>query len=113
MAYDEYLNDRIRQTLAGRGIGFIEKKMMGGVCYLVGEKMCVGIVKNSLMVRMDPEKTAEAIQRPGCREMDFTKKPLKGFVFIEPEGTDLDRDLEYWSGLALEFNPKAKKSGKK
>ncbi len=112
MAFDEHLNDRIRLALARKGILFEEKKMMGGVCYLVNEKMCIGIVKNSLMARIDPETQDTLIQQPGCRVMDFTKKPMKGFVFVDPEGTDLDRDLEYWIDQALEFNPRAKKSKK-
>ena len=86
--------------------------MMGGVCYLVDDKMCVGVVKDSLMARIDPEVSEKAKERPGCRDMDFTKKTMKGFVFIDPEGTDFDRDLEYWIDLAMEFNPRAKRSKK-
>ena len=112
MAYDEHLNDRIHLAFTRKGIAFEEKKMMGGVCYLVDGKMCVGVVKESMMARIDPDKTADALHRPGCREMDFTKKPMKGFVLVDPEGTDLDRDLDYWIDLAMEFNPRAKKSKK-
>jgi TfoX/Sxy family transcriptional regulator of competence genes len=112
MAYDELLADRIRQAYRERHIAYSEKKMMGGVCFLVNDKMCVGIVKNKLMVRIDPEKHTEALERKGCHEMDFTGKPMKGFVFVEPDGIDMDMDLSEWIDLAMEYNPLAK-SGKK
>ena len=113
MAYDEFLADRIRNVLKEKGVSFEEKKMMGGLCYLVDDKMCVGIVKNDLMARIDPEFQEKAITKKGCREMDFTGRPMKGFVFVEPEGIDLDSELEYWVDLCLEFNPRARSSKKK
>ena len=113
MAFDELLADRIQFILNERNIIFEVKKMMGGLCYLVDGKMCVGIIKNNLMSRIDPEIYNDSLKKKGCREMDFTGKPMKGYVFIEPEGIDLDTDLEYWINLALEFNPKAKSSKKK
>jgi len=87
--------------------------MMGGLCYLVDGKMTVGIVKNQLMARIDPDIYQEALQRKGAKEMDFTGRPMKGYVFVSPEGMDLDEDLDYWIRLAIEFNPKAKASKKK
>ncbi len=113
MAYDEFLAGRIRRALEEHGIFYEEKKMMGGVCYLVNGKMCLGITKDKLMARIDPEKYDEALSKKGGREMDFTGRPMKGFVFVEPEGFDLETDLDYWVRLALEFNPKAKLSKKK
>jgi TfoX/Sxy family transcriptional regulator of competence genes len=113
MAYDEFLADRIRMELKHKGIAFEERKMMGGLCYMVNDKMCVGVVKNNLMARIDPELYHSALKKKGCHEMDFTGRPMKGFVFIEPEGTDLDSDLEYWVQMCLDFNPKAKSSRKK
>lgn len=113
MAYDEFLADRIKAELKRQNVPFEEKKMMGGVCYLVNDKMCVGIVKQKLMARIGTEKYDEAFDKPGCREMDFTGKPLKGYVFVEPDGIDLDSDLAYWVNLALEFNPRAKSSKKR
>ncbi len=112
MAYDEFLAERIRRVFNEIHVPFEEKKMMGGVCYLISDKMCVGVVKNQLMARIDPEIQDEALTRKGCKEMDFTHRPMKGFVFVEPEGTDMDKDLEYWIRLALEYNPKAKSSKK-
>jgi len=113
MAYDENLADRIRNVFNERRIHFEEKKMMGGWCLLVDDKMCIGVVKNSLMARIDPEIHAETLTRPGCREMDFTGRPMKGFVFVDPEAVDLDQDLEDWVQMCLDFNPKARASKKK
>jgi TfoX/Sxy family transcriptional regulator of competence genes len=113
MAYDKHLAGRVSRTLEILQIPFEEKFMMGGVCYLVDDKMCVGVVKGELMARIDPEGTNDALQKKGCRLMDFTGKTMKGFLFIDPEGTDMDADLEYWVRLALEFNPRAKSSKKK
>jgi len=113
MAYDEFLADRIREALHSRNISYEERKMMGGLCYMVDDKMCVGVVKDNLMARIDPEIYEEALTRKGCREMDFTGRPMKGFVFIEPLGIDLDEELDYWIELCLDFNPRAQSSRKK
>ncbi|ETN96653.1 TfoX/Sxy family protein [Zhouia amylolytica] len=113
MAYDNFLADRIRLCLKEKHISFEEKKMMGGLCFMVEDKMCVGVVKDNLMARIDPDIYDKALQKKGCREMDFTGRPMKGFVFVEPEGIDLDQDLNYWIQLCLKYNPKAKSSKKK
>jgi hypothetical protein len=112
MAYNELLADRIRQVFETKKILFEEKKMMGGVCYLVNEKMCAGIIKENLMVRIDPGFHEKALSIHGCREMDFTGRPMKGFVFVDPVGIDMDDQLEYWIGKAMEFNPIARSSKK-
>ena len=113
MPYDEYLAERIRRTFASMHVTAEEKKMMGGICYMVNDKMCAGIVKNKLMARIDPEINERALTMKGCSAMDFTGKTMKGFVFVEPEGIDTDAELEYWIRLCLEYNPKAKSSKKK
>lgn len=113
MAYDEFLADRIRRYFSEQGTPFEEKKMMGGLCFLVDGKMCAGVVQNRLMARIGPEAYPVALERPGCREMDFTGRPMKGYVFVEPEGLDSDEDLEHWLGLCLAFNPQAKASRKR
>ncbi|MBK6929430.1 MAG: TfoX/Sxy family protein [Saprospirales bacterium] len=102
MAYDENLADRIRRALSARS-DVVEKKMFGGLCFMVRGKMAAGIVKNELMVRVVAPKYAEALQRPHCREMDFTGKPLKGFLYVSPEGLDTDLELEAWLQLGIEF----------
>jgi TfoX/Sxy family transcriptional regulator of competence genes len=113
MAYDEYLAERIAKVLHDRHVPFEAKKMMGGICYLVDDKMCAGIIKNKLMARIDPVFTEMALKRPGSALMDFTGKTMKGFLFIDPEGIDMEHDLEYWIDLCLEFNPRAVSSKKK
>lgn len=112
MAYNEKLTDRVREALTNQK-AVEEKKMMGGLTFMVNGKMCVGILKDELMVRIDPEVYEMALQKKGCREMNFTGKPMKGFVFISPEGTSSKKDLDYWIDLALDFNKKAKASKKK
>ncbi len=110
MAYDEYLAERIKIVLMQKHVSFFEKRMMGGLTFMVDDKMCVGVVKNNLMARIDPEVYKEALLKKGCREMDFTGRPMKGFVFIDPEGNDTEEELGYWIQLALDYNPKAKSS---
>ena len=113
MAYDEYLADRIRNVLLEKRVSAQEKKMMGGICFMVDDKMCVGVIKNNLMARIDPDIVDKALTKKGSKPMDFTGRPMKGYVFVEPEGYDMDKDLEYWVQLCLNFNPKAKSSKKK
>lgn len=112
MAYDEFLSERIQRMYQDKKVQFFAKKMFGGVCFLVQDKMCSGVIKQELMVRIDPEKNEEELRRPGARPMDFSGKSMKGFIMIDPVHIDMDEDLEYWIDLALEFNPKAKASKK-
>ncbi|WP_395751373.1 TfoX/Sxy family protein [Prosthecobacter sp.] len=112
MPYDTALADRITDLLTARRLRFATKAMMGGLCFMVNDKMCLGVTQARLMVRLDPEVEAEALKRKGCKPMDFTGRPMKGYVFVHPEGYDAEADLLYWVGLALAFNPKAKASKK-
>ena len=107
MAFDERLAERVRASFNNRDVAFEEKKMMGGLCFVVNGKMCVGIEKDRLMARIDPAVYEEALARKGCVPMDFTGRPMRGFVFVNPEGTKSSRDLGSWLALALEFNPRA------
>lgn len=102
MAYDEGLAERLAEILARRK-GVTSKKMFGGLCYLLGGKMFVGIVKDTLMVRVGPAAYADALAQPRAREMDFTGKPMKGYVFVAPAGFDSERDLRAWVDRALAF----------
>ncbi len=113
MSYSELLADRIRQVLQEKKTTFVEKKMMGGLCFMVNDKMCVGIIKDELMSRIGPDAYPEALEMVGAKEMNFTGRPMKGYVFVEPDGTDMYEDLSYWIQLALDFNPQAKSSKKK
>lgn len=113
MAYDEQLATRVRDFFERRKVAFAEKRMMGGLCFLVDDKMCVGVEKERLMVRLDPEIYEQALKRKGCVPMDFTGRPMRGYVFVKAPGFATDKDLASWLDLALEFNPKAKSSKKR
>lgn len=108
MAYSEFLADRVRQRLANRS--FHEKKMMGGLIFMVNEKMCIGVDTDRktghdrLMVRVGKAEHDDLIFKKGSREMDFTGKVMRGFLFIEPEGFDTEDDLDFWIEKALYFN---------
>lgn len=119
MPYDELLADRVRLILERKQANFFEKKMMGGLIYMVNEKMCVGVDLDResgeprIMARIGKEAYAAALEEKGATEMDFTGKPMRGFVFIYGEGIDKDEDLEFWVQKALDFNVFAKKSKKR
>lgn len=112
MAFDEKLNDRIREAMAGYD-HVEEKYMFGGTCFMLNGKMCVGVVKDEMMCRIDPNIYEEALQRKGCREMEFTGKPMKGYVFVSAEGMKSKKDFDYWITLCIDFNSKAKAAKKK
>jgi TfoX/Sxy family transcriptional regulator of competence genes len=112
MAYNEKLNDRIREALANLP-KVEEKHMFGGTCYMLNGKMCVGVVKDEMMCRINPEVYEVALQKVGCREMVFTGKPMKGYVFVNEDGLKGQKQFDYWINLCLEFNSQAKSSKKK
>ena len=91
----------------------MDKKMMGGIAFMVDNKMCVGVVKNEMMARVGPDAEEEALSNPLARPMDFTGRPMKGYLFVTPEGVDTDEQLSNWIDLCLAFNPHAKASKKK
>lgn len=95
MAYDEGLAQRIRETFEGQP-GVVEKKMFGGIAFMVQGNMSVGVVGEELMVRVGPEGHEEALSQPHTRPMDFTGRPMKGFIYVEPEGIESDGDLQAW-----------------
>ncbi len=113
MAYDEHLASRVCTLLGKRGVAYEEKRMMGGLTFMVNDKMCLGVGKARLMARIDPEGYDEALTRKGCRPMDFTGRPMRGFVFIEPDAVGSDRELARWLDLALAYNPKAPQAKKR
>ena len=113
MAYNEHLADRVRRIFEEKKVSNIEeKKMMGGLTFMVNEKMCIGIVKDDLMVRLNPDDHDDALQKIGARTMDFTAKPMRGYIFVNPEGVDKEVELEDWVQTALIFNVLAKVSKK-
>jgi len=113
MAYNEKLADRTREIISVDHKNVEEKKMFGGLCFMVNGKMCVGVEQERLMVRLDPERYDEAMEKEGCKPMDFTGKIMKGYVFVDIDSLNTKRKLEYWVQLALEFNKKAKAARKK
>jgi len=119
MAYDEYLGDRIRRLLTEKHITYSELKMMGGLCFKVDEKMLCGIHIDKkygdslLMARIGEIHYEKEIKKDTCLPMDFTGRPMKGYIFVTPDGFDADNDLSYWLDLCLAFNPTAKTSKKK
>jgi hypothetical protein len=109
MAYNEYQADRVRQRLSRVNLTE-EKRMMGGLIFMVNDKMCVGLDidkktgNDRLMIRVGKAKHDQLIFRKGSREMDFTGKVMRGFLFIDPEGFDAEEDLDFWIEKALRFN---------
>lgn len=113
MAYDTSISDRVTDFLTSRGVSFETKAMMGGLCFMVNDKMCLGVAGSRLMVRLDPAVESESLKLCGCQPMDFTGRPMKGYVFVHPEGLETETQLRHWLNLALEFNPKAIASKKR
>jgi TfoX/Sxy family transcriptional regulator of competence genes len=102
MAYDEGLAQRIRELLEDDP-RVAEKKMFGGVAFLVDGHMACGIIRDELMVRVGPEAHAEAIAQPYARPMDFTKRPMRGFVQVTSAGFEADADLASWVARGVDF----------
>ncbi len=102
MAYDEGLAERIRGILDDRH-DVSEKKMFGGIAFMIRGHMCVGIVKDTLMVRVGPEAYEALLRQPHARPMDFTGRPMKGFVYIAAPGLETDPDLERWVGHGVQY----------
>lgn len=103
MAYDEGIAERLRDQLVDRP-GIREKKMFGGLAFLYRGHMLVGIIGDSLMARVGPAGYADALMQPHVREMDFTGKPMKGYVYVDSAGIESDTDLNKWLELCLQFN---------
>jgi len=102
MSYDEGLAERIREVLEDRS-DVSEKKMFGGLAFLLRGKMCVGVVGDELMVRVGPDAYREAVRRPHARRMDFTGRPMKGFVYVGCEGIESDAELRRWVTRGVDF----------
>src|SRR5258708_31897565 len=112
MAYSEKLTNRVRSALADLP-GIEEKKMFRGITFMVNEKMCISVGDNEIMCRIDPELHEACVAKKGCRPVVMKGREYKGYVYINTEGIKTKKDFDYWIGLALEFNKRAKSSGKK
>ena len=113
MAYNEKLANRTREIIFLTHKNVEEKRIFGGLCFMVNDKMCVGVEQERLMVRMDTAKYDEAMEKEGCKPMDFTGKIMKGYVFVDADVLNTKKKLNYWVQLALEYNKIAKASKKK
>jgi len=113
MPYDTYLEERINRILTEKNVVFHAKKMMGGLCYMMNDKMPCGLVKNQLMARIGKDAYEEALQREHVHEMNFTGRTMKGYVFVDEAGLDMEEDLAYWIQKCIDYNPLAKSSKKK
>jgi TfoX/Sxy family transcriptional regulator of competence genes len=111
MAYNEKLANRIREKLEYLD-NIEEKKMMGGLTFMYNSKMCIGIIADEIMCRIDPTLHNIEIEKNGCRTMDFTKRPMKGYVMVNEAGIKTKKEFDYWVNLCVEFNSKAKSSKK-
>jgi TfoX/Sxy family transcriptional regulator of competence genes len=102
MAYDEGLAERVRGVLDER-LDVSEKRMFGGIAFMVRGHMCVGIVKDELMVRVGPDRYDGLVRQPNARRMDFTGRPMKGFVFVDAAGLETDAGLSRWVEHGLRY----------
>ena len=101
MAYDEDLADRVRAALPD-GEEVTERRMFGGLAFMLGGHMFCGVVKDTLMVRLGPEAAEQALGQPHVRPMDFTGRPMKGMVFVDPAGLHGDA-LRQWVDAAAGY----------
>ena len=110
MAYDAYLAERVERFFTDKNEDFFFKPMMGGLVFMVNEKMCCGIHIDKkfgdslLMAKIGEGSYQNEIHKDVCLPMDFTGRPMKGFIFITPHGFDRESDLEYWIPLAVDYN---------
>lgn len=102
MPFEQGLAQRIREHFLDTN-GVQERKMFGGFCFMVYQHMCCGIVKDTLMARVGPNNYELCLKRKHVKEMDFTGRPMKGMVYVSPDGLDSDEELAQWLELCLGF----------
>ena len=102
MSFDQGLAQRVREHLDGVS-GLTEKQMFGGLSFLVGGNMCVGVIGEELIVRVGPAATEAALERPGSRLFDFSGRPMKGWITVDPSALDADDALAAWVEEGLAF----------
>jgi TfoX/Sxy family transcriptional regulator of competence genes len=113
MAYNDKLADMVRELISEKHKNVEEKAMFGGLCFMVNDKMCVGVNKGRIMVRFDPAMNDEIMEKEGARPMEFTGRTMKGFAFVDEKVLTTKKKLEPWVKLALDYNKFAKSSKKK
>ncbi len=102
MAYDEGVAERLRDAYASVP-EVVEKKMFGGIAFMVSGHMSCGVVSDTLMVRVGPHQYEESLAMPYASPMDFTGRPMKGFVYVSPEGFESDEALTFWVSTSLNY----------
>lgn len=112
MAYSEELADRVRRALADLSPDIVgkEKRMFGGLAFMVDDKMCISVRDNRIMCRIDPALHNQVITKPGCVSVMMGGREYKGYVYVSGENLKIQKDLDYWVELALNFNKRAKAS---
>ena len=113
MAYTEKLADRVRELIALTHKKVEEKRMFGGICFMVNDKMCMGVREDRIMVRHDPALYDKLLEKEGCEPMNFTGRVMKGFVYVNEGVLKTKKQLDYWVQLGLAYNKYAKASKKK
>ena len=103
MAYDEALSERIRVALHERRDDVREQRMFGGIAFMVAGNMCVGVIRDDLMVRLGEERADAALEEPHTRPMDFTGRPMRNLIYVDAAGTADDAALRSWIDRALRF----------
>ncbi|SKA31485.1 Transcriptional regulator of competence genes, TfoX/Sxy family [Chitinophaga eiseniae] len=113
MAFDEKMADRVRELIAPVTHSVEEKKMFGGLCFMVDDKMCVGVKADQIMLRIDPELTDGALEEEGCTPMVHGGKIMPGFIFVDNAALHTQKQLAHWVNRALAYNKFAAPSKKK
>lgn len=106
MAYNPIIADRVERLLYDLDIVFEPKKMFGGIAFMINDKMCVAVVKDELMLRVMDDKYEDMLTLPFARPMDFTRKKMFGFLYIDMAGIEKDLDLKTWVERGVEFGLK-------
>jgi TfoX/Sxy family transcriptional regulator of competence genes len=113
MAYDEKLAEKVRAALAGQK-NLIEKKMFGGIGFMIDDKICIAVNKDDILIRCAPEETDELLSKRGAKIFDLSgARPMKGWLLVGPEGTNMKKDFDWWINKAIEGNKQAKPATKK
>ncbi len=113
MAFNEKMADRVRELIVAAEKQVEEKKMFAGLCFMVNDKMCVGVQKDTIMIRFDPALAEEIQEKEGVRPMVHNGRAMPGFVYVDEDVLKTKKQLEYWVQRALEYNKIAKPSKKK
>ncbi len=103
MAYNERLAKRVRRVLKPASFELSERKMFGGIAFMLGDHMCCGVLNDDLIVRVGPDGYDEAMTRPNTRPMDLTGKPMRGLVFVDEGGTKQDPSLRRWVQRGVDY----------